>query len=68
MQNQNNNMNQQIRKIANELKKNISDKYKLHEMRIFGSTARGDRTHQSDIDIFVCLSDVNRTIYKNIIN
>ena len=59
-------MEQKIRKIINELKENISNKYKLQEMRIFGSTARGERTLDSDIDIFVCLAEVNREIEEDL--
>ena len=59
-------MNQQIRKIVSELKENISKKYKLHEMRLFGSTTRGDRTYGSDIDVFICLSEVNRIIEEDL--
>lgn len=59
-------MDQKIKKIVNELKENISNKYNLHEMRIFGSTARGDRLHESDIDVFVCLFEVNREIEEDL--
>ena len=55
-------MEQLIRKIVKELKTKISDKYKLHEVRIFGSSARGDRRAGSDIDVFVRLPQVNRQI------
>lgn len=59
-------MESQIHKIVNELKANISKKYRLIELRLFGSSARGDRTNESDIDVFVCLDRVNRTIEEDL--
>ena len=59
-------MEQLIHEIVKELKEKISDRYKLQEIRIFGSTARGDRRLDSDIDVFVRLSKVNRQIEENL--
>ena len=59
-------MDKLIYKIVKELKAKISDKYELHEIRIFGSTARGDRRLDSDIDVFVRLSQVNRQIEEDL--
>ena len=59
-------MEKLIYKIVKELKAKISDKYELHEIRIFGSTARGDRRLDSDIDVFVRLSQVNRQIEEDL--
>ncbi len=59
-------MKSQIQKLVNELKAAISKKYQLKVLRLFGSSARGDRTHDSDIDIFVCLEKVNRTIEEDL--
>ena len=59
-------MEKLIYKIIKELKAKISDKYELHEIRIFGSTARGDRRLDSDIDVFVRLSQVNRQIEEDL--
>lgn len=49
-----------IHKVVKELKTRISDKYGLQEMRVFGSSLRKDCREDSDIDIFVHLSRVNR--------
>lgn len=59
-------MDKLIYKIVKELKAKISDKYELNEIRIFGSTARGDRRLDSDIDVFVRLSQVNRQIEEDL--
>ena len=59
-------MNKKVKKIVEELKNNISLKYNLQEMRLFGSTGRGDRRKESDIDVFVRLSEVNRKIEEDL--
>lgn len=59
-------MEELIYNIVKELKAKISDKYELHEIRIFGSSARGDRRLDSDIDVFVHISQVNRQIEENL--
>ena len=55
-----------IYNIVKEFKARIADKYELHEMRIFGSSARGDRGLDSDIDVFVHISQVSRQIEENL--
>ena len=59
-------MDKEIRNIVNELKRNISNKYDLLEILLFGSTAREDRKKESDIDIFIRLSEVNRKIEEDL--
>ena len=59
-------MKKQIGKIVSELKDRISEKYSVKEMRIFGSSARGDRKPESDIDVLVHLSYVNRQIEEDL--
>ncbi len=53
-------MQKKIRQIVSELKFSIAAKYSLKEIRIFGSSARGDRRPESDIDVFVHLSHIDR--------
>ncbi len=59
-------MDERSTMIASELKSKISSKYPLIEMRVFGSTARGDRSKESDIDVFIRLSTVNRELEDNL--
>ena len=57
-----------IRQIITELKHAITQKYSLLEMRLFGSTVRGDASKDSDIDIFVRLPELNRVIEEDVFN
>jgi predicted nucleotidyltransferase len=59
-------MNKKIEQIVGELKEWISGKYSIKEMRVFGSSARGDRKPESDIDVWVHLSHVNRQIEEDL--
>jgi predicted nucleotidyltransferase len=60
------NMDEKILKIATELKENISDKYKVDDFRVFGSVARRQQNRESDIDVFVVLDYVDRTIEEEL--
>lgn len=59
-------MKKKIEQIVGELKDRISEKYGIKEMRVFGSSARGDRKPESDIDVLVHLSLINRQIEEDI--
>lgn len=59
-------MDKNIQKIAKELKTNISLRYELDELKVFGSSARDDRREDSDIDIFVLIPEVNRQIEEDL--
>ena len=59
-------MEETINNILKELKNKISENYKINEMRLFGSSARGDRREDSDIDVFIILPKVNRRIEEDI--
>jgi predicted nucleotidyltransferase len=59
-------MNKNIEQIVGELKGRISEKYSVKEMRVFGSSARGDRKPESDIDVLVHLSHANRQIEEDL--
>ena len=59
-------MKKKIEQIVSELKDQISGKYSIKEMCVFGSSARGDRSSESDIDVLVHLSYVNRQIEEDL--
>lgn len=56
----------QVRTILYELKDHVSAKYPLEEMRLFGSTARGDTRQGSDLDIFLRLPSLTRVIEEDV--
>jgi len=55
-----------IDKITEEFKRTVENKYNIIEMKLFGSSARGDFTEISDIDIMVKLPKVNRIIEEDL--
>ena len=59
-------MDRIAKQIVQELKKSISERYTLNEMKIFGSTVTGKRRKDSDIDVFVLLPKVNREIEEDL--
>ena len=59
-------MDERIFIIITELKEKVSRKYPLIEIRVFGSSARGDRYVESDIDVFLHLPTVNRDIEEDL--
>ena len=52
--------------ILRELKHVLVDKYPALELRLFGSTARGEATGTSDIDLCIQLPDVTRSIEEDL--
>ena len=59
-------MEKKIHKIVQELKAGITSRYTLNEFKVFGSSARGDRRKDSDIDIFILMPLVNRQIEEDL--
>src|SRR3990172_11064796 len=55
-----------LTQILKELKQQITAKYPVIEMLVFGSKARGEDTPDSDIDVFVRLPAVTRTIEEDL--
>ena len=51
------NESEKILKTLRELKKSISDKYKVKRIGLFGSYLRGEQTVNSDIDILTNFQD-----------
>lgn len=61
-------MSHKIETIAKQFKQTVANKYKIIEIKLFGSSARGNYSTQSDIDIMVKLQKVNREIEEDIFN
>ena len=59
-------MDKKIQKIAKELKAKIGSKYEIDDLKVFGSSARGDRREDSDIDVYVLIPEVNRQIEEDL--
>jgi predicted nucleotidyltransferase len=52
--------------ISKQFKQSIEKKYKVVDMKLFGSSARGDFSKSSDIDIMVRLPKVDRAIEEEL--
>jgi predicted nucleotidyltransferase len=59
-------MDPKVLHIIEKLRSRISDKYTIRDLRVFGSSARGDSRIGSDIDVLVCLSELDRTIEEDL--
>jgi len=59
-------MDRDRKKIVEELRERIADQYPIREIRVFGSSARGDTKKESDIDVWVCLPKLNREIEERL--
>jgi len=53
-------------KIIQKFKELISRKVKVHEVRVFGSRARGTNTTDSDLDVLVVVEHLDREVEKYI--
>ena len=52
--------------ISKQFKQSVEKKYDIVDMKLFGSSARGDFSKSSDIDIMVRLPKVDRTIEEDL--
>jgi uncharacterized protein len=59
-------MDREREKIVEELRKRITDQYPIRELRVFGSSVRKDNRKESDIDVWVCLTELNREIEERL--
>jgi len=59
-------MDRDREKIVEELRERIADQYQIREIRVFGSSVRGDTRKESDIDVWVCLAELNREIEERL--
>lgn len=59
-------MQEKERKIVEKFKQMISQKVYVHEVRVFGSRARGDATKESDLDVLIVVDHLDHAIEKHI--
>lgn len=59
-------LNERDLSIAEKIKDMVSQKVKVHEVRIFGSRARGTTMEESDLDILIIVDFLTHAIEKYI--
>ncbi len=53
-------------KIVEKFKQLVSQRVKVHEVRVFGSRARGDAAEDSDLDVLVVVDQLDHATEKYI--
>ena len=59
-------MQEKERKIVEKFKNLVNQRVKVHEVRVFGSRARGDASEDSDLDVLVVVDHLDHDIDKYI--
>ena len=59
-------MNDKDLQIVERFKELVSKKVKIHELKVFGSRARGDANPESDLDVLVVVEQLDHTIERYI--
>jgi len=59
-------MNTRIQNITQEFKQKVLSRHQVADIKLFGSSARGDSSKQSDIDILVRLPEISRQIEEEL--
>ncbi|MBI5696094.1 MAG: nucleotidyltransferase domain-containing protein [Nitrospirae bacterium] len=59
-------MNEKDLKVAEALKRKLSEAVDLVDFKVFGSRARGDADEYSDMDVFVEVESIDRELEKKI--
>ncbi len=54
------------KRVVEQFKHVLEQKIKVHEVRVFGSRARGEASEESDFDVLVVVDSLNHTIDKEI--
>lgn len=59
-------MQDKERKIVEKFKQLVSQKVKVHDVRVFGSRARGDAPEESDLDVLIVVDYLDYAIERYI--
>lgn len=59
-------MKERDREIALELKRRLSERVPLLDLRVFGSRARGDSDEYSDMDVYVLVEKMDKDLKQMI--
>jgi len=59
-------MREKEHEIVERFKQLVSQRVKVHEVRVFGSRARGDASEDSDLDVLVVVAQLDHTVEKYI--
>jgi len=57
-------MQQKDLKIAEKFKSLVAQRAKVHEVKIFGSRARGSATEESDLDVLIVVDHLDHALEK----
>ena len=57
-------MRQKDLKIAEKFKSLVEQRAKVHEVKIFGSRARGEATEESDLDVLIVVDHLDHELEK----
>jgi len=57
-------MHQKDLKIAEKFKSLVEQRAKVHEVKIFGSRARGNATEESDLDVLIVVDHLDHELEK----
>lgn len=59
-------MNKRDLQVIEKFKALVSKRVKVHEVRVFGSRARGDATEESDLDLLVVVDCLDHLIERHV--
>jgi len=59
-------MREKEHKIVEKFKQLVAQRVKVHEVRVFGSRARGDAAEESDLDVLIVVDYLDHAIEKYI--